>query len=143
MMDLVPALVAAPRFMGRMGERSGWARPLDEGGHSFDVLRLPGVAFLLQRSHGFLVPFLHGRHGFFVTPRMLLRPYPALRPHEQQPAGDHQRLQHPATICPIPTRIAERLTSSSASCKARADSWTVKADCCTASVASCMASAAV
>lgn len=73
-------------------------------GHRGLVLRLPRVAFLLQRGHGLSVLFLlrpqhryrllvlclHRRYGFLVAPRPRL----ALRPHEQQPAGDHQRLQH-------------------------------------------------
>ena len=40
---------------------SGRAHPLDqcvEGGHGFDVLRLPGFAFLLQRGHRFLALLL-------------------------------------------------------------------------------------
>ncbi len=51
-------------------EASGRARPLNESLHR--------PSLHVQRSHRFLVA-----------------PRPALRPHEQQPAGDHHRLQHP------------------------------------------------
>lgn len=57
---------------------------------------LPACAAAVQRGHRFIIVrllcvllrFQRG-HRFLVVPRLL-----ALRPHEQQPTGDHQRLQH-------------------------------------------------
>lgn len=86
------------------------ARPLDEGfqrpplyvqrGLGFEVLRLLRVLLRLHRDHRFLVA---------------LRMRPVLRLHEQQPAGDHQGLQHVRSDLPDADPNRERLTSNSAS----------------------------
>ena len=86
------------------GGESVRARPLNQGfqrpplhvqaDHPFLILDLHG-------RHRLFMLCLHCRHGFFVAPHEFSCPRPALRAHEQQPAGDHQGLQNAPRNLPV------------------------------------------